>query len=71
MEVVSKMIFASVGGGFLSCFSVGSRNSDVLHISHLLFAYDTLIFCGANLDHVCCLHALFLCFEAVYGLKLI
>jgi hypothetical protein len=63
------MIFATVNGGFLFGFSVGSRNSDVLHIFHLLFAYDTLIFCGANADHIFCLCALFLRFEAVSDLK--
>ena len=38
--------------------------------THLLFANDTLIFCGANpnhLRHLCCL---FLCFEAASSLKI-
>jgi hypothetical protein len=45
MEALSRMLFAFVNGGLLSSFSVGSRNFDVLNISHLLFVNDTLIFC--------------------------
>jgi hypothetical protein len=71
METLSKMLSATVNGGFLSGFSVVFRNYDALNISHLLFVDDTLIFCGTNLDHLHYLCALFLCFEDVSGLKLI
>jgi len=33
------------------------------------YAIDTLVFCGANHDHLRYLCALFLCFEAISGLK--
>jgi hypothetical protein len=49
---------------------VGSRRSEVVNISHLLFTGDTLVFCGANPEHLCYLRALFLCFEAVSDLKI-
>jgi hypothetical protein len=35
-----------------------------------LLADDTLILCGANLDHLRHLCCLFLCFEAALGLKI-
>jgi hypothetical protein len=70
MEVLRKIISTTVNGGFLSGISVGSRNLDMLHISHLLFADDTLIICGANLDHILYLRALFLCCEVVSSLKI-
>jgi hypothetical protein len=44
MEALSRMLSTSVDRGLLSSFSVGSRNSDELLVSHLLFADDTLIF---------------------------
>jgi hypothetical protein len=59
-EVLSKMITATIDGGLLSGFSIGSRHSCVVSISHLLFADNTLVFCGANPDHLQYLRALFL-----------
>jgi hypothetical protein len=69
MEALSKMLTVTVDKSLLSGFSVGSRNSVAVHISHLLFADDTLVFCGANNDHLRYLRVLFLAFEAVSGLK--
>jgi len=37
----------------------------VINISHLLFADDTLVFCGASSDHLLYLSMLLLSFEAV------
>jgi hypothetical protein len=59
MEALSKMLSATVDGGFLSGFSVGSRNIGALNISHLLFT-DDLDILWANPNHLCNLCALFL-----------
>lgn len=67
MEALSKMITATVDRGFLSSFSMGSRPPAVT-ISHLLFVDATLVFCGANPNHLCHLRVLLLFFEAVSGL---
>jgi hypothetical protein len=69
MEALSKMLTVSVNRGLFSGFSVGSRNSVAVNISHLLFADDTLVFCGANPDHLRYLRVCFLAFEGVSGLK--
>jgi hypothetical protein len=70
MEALSRMLSATVNGGLLSGFSVGSRHSGVVDISHLFFADDTLVFCGAKPEHLHFLCALILCFEVVSGLKI-
>jgi hypothetical protein len=70
MEALSRMLTATMDHGLLTGFSVGSRNHEALAVSHLLFADDTLIFCEANSEHFRQLRCIFLCFEAVSGLKI-
>lgn len=70
METLSRMLSASINGGFFSSFSMGSRHSGVVDIPHLLFANDILVFCGPKPDLLCYLRALFLCFEATSDLKI-
>jgi hypothetical protein len=68
MEAFNKLF--TVQRGFLSGFSVGSSSNGVINISHLLFADDTLVFCGASPEHLLYLRMLLLSFEAVSGLKI-
>jgi hypothetical protein len=70
MEALSRMLSFSIDRGFLSGFSMGSRLSEEVIISHLLFADDTLVFCEVNPDHLRFLRVVLLCFEAVSGLKI-
>jgi hypothetical protein len=44
MKGLSKMITATIDWGLISSFSMGSRLSDVVNISRLLFTDDTLVF---------------------------
>lgn len=53
MEALGKMISVVVSRGLLFGFSVEIENDGGIDISHLLFAGDTLIFCGAVPDHLC------------------
>jgi hypothetical protein len=46
MEALSQLFSITVQRGFLFGFSVGSGNNGVINISHMLFADDTLVFCG-------------------------
>jgi hypothetical protein len=49
MEAFSRMLGAFTERGLISGFSVGSSGLDRVNVSHLLFADDTLVFCGPML----------------------
>ena len=70
MEALSRMMSKAVEHGLLSGFQVGSMDSHLVRVSHLLFADDTLIFSDAKPDHTFNLRLLFTWFEAVLGLKI-
>jgi hypothetical protein len=69
MEAFSRMITSIYSRGLISGFSVGSRGHNRVEVSHLLFADDTLVFCGADDSQIRYMGALLVCFEAVSGLK--
>jgi hypothetical protein len=69
MKALSRMLEVTENSGLVAGFSVGTRDNLGLSVSHLLFADDTLILCGADEEHLRNLRCLFRCFEAVSGLK--
>jgi hypothetical protein len=69
MEAFSRMLNAFISRGLISGFTVGSSELNRVNVSHLLFADDTLVFCGANESQIRHVGALLVCFEAVAGLK--
>jgi hypothetical protein len=70
MEAFSRMLGAITSRGWISGFSVGSCDQSRIVVSHLLFADDTLVFCGADASQIRHIGALLVCFEAVSGLKI-
>jgi hypothetical protein len=48
MEAFSRMIKAMIDHNLISGFAVGASGSEQVLVSHLLFADDTLVFCGAS-----------------------
>ena len=62
MEAFSRMMNVAVERELLSGFSVGTRHFEVMEVSHLLFADDTLIFCEPKVEQICNLRCLLLCF---------
>ena len=48
MEALSRMLDVATSAEQFSRFSVGSMASPSAMVSHLLFAYDTLIFCDVE-----------------------
>ena len=70
MEALGRMLNKAVHDGHMSRFGVGREEGRSLVVSHFLFADDTLIFCGADLDQVLFLRMILIWFEAVSGLKI-
>jgi hypothetical protein len=70
MEALSRMSERAVAGGYISGFSVGNSTGVELSISHSLFADDTLIFCGVDLEQAWYLRGVFIWFQAIYVLKI-
>ena len=68
MEALSRLIQRGVRGGLLDGFEVGDDCRRRISVSHLLYADDTLIFCGAEERQLYNLRCILLCFEAVSGL---
>ena len=53
-----------------SSFSVGNMADNLVMVSHLLFADDTLIFCDADPTQIASLRAILARFEEVSGLRI-
>uniref|UniRef100_A0A2N9HSR5 Reverse transcriptase domain-containing protein n=1 Tax=Fagus sylvatica TaxID=28930 RepID=A0A2N9HSR5_FAGSY len=70
MEALSRLMDRAVDRGYLEGFSVDNSNAAGLKVSHMLFADDTLVFCGATRDQLYHLKGVMLCFEAVSGLRI-
>jgi hypothetical protein len=68
MEALSRWMDKAVDSGYLEGFHVDNSNVSSLKVSHMLFADDTLVFCGATRDQLYHLKGVLLCFEAVSGL---
>ncbi|RVW15454.1 putative ribonuclease H protein [Vitis vinifera] len=70
MEILDVLIRRAVEGGYLSGCNIRDGSSTSVHISHLFFADDTIVFCEANKDQVSHLSWILFWFEAASGLRM-
>ncbi|RVW43982.1 DEAD-box ATP-dependent RNA helicase 17 [Vitis vinifera] len=66
----SSLLRKAVDGGFVSDCKASSRGGEGVNVSHLLFADDTLIFCGASKVQLLHLNWILMWFEAMSGLRI-
>lgn len=62
MQVLNKMIGRVVVGGRMKGFKMEGRNGEDMTISHLLFAFNTIIFCGVDMENFRSFRCILLCF---------
>ena len=71
IDILSRLVNKAMEGNFLfGCKIRGVREEEELEVSHLLFAYDTLLFCKDNPDQLACLGWILMWVEALSGLKI-
>ena len=70
IEVLNVLIRRAVEGGFISGCNIQRGRGRVVHISHLLFADDTIVFCETKKEHLTHLSWILFCFEATSGLRI-
>ena len=69
MEVLSRLLKRTEEGGFLRGFQANCHSQRGLHISHLLFADDTILFCDASREQLLYIRMVMIFFETIIGLK--
>ena len=69
MEVLSCILKKTEEGGFIQDFHVGPINSTGIHVSHLLFADNTILFCDASREQILSIRLVLTYFQAFIGLK--
>ncbi|RVW52909.1 hypothetical protein CK203_110630 [Vitis vinifera] len=70
MEAFSSLLRSVVGGGFVVACKERSRGGEGVQVSHLLFADDTLVFCGASKEQLLYLSWILMWFEVMSGLRI-
>ena len=69
MEVLSRLLKKTEESNLIQGFHVGAVNSINVHISRLLFADDTILFCDASREQMLSIRLALSCFQAFMGLK--
>ena len=70
MEVFLILINKAASVGFLSSFNLKGRTGEEVHVTHLLFADDTLVFCKDSREQLVYLNWILIWFEALSELKI-
>ena len=69
MEVLSRILKKIEEGGLIQGFRVGPINSTGIHISHLLFVDDTILFYDASREQILSTRLVLTYFQVFIGLE--
>ena len=69
MEMLSRLLRRTEEGDFLRGFQASRNARGGLHISHLLFADDAILFCDASKENLLYIRMVLIFFEAITGLR--
>ena len=69
MEVLSRLLKRTEEGDFLRGFQASPNARGGFHISHLLFADNTILFCDASREQLLYIRMVLIFFEYITGLK--
>ena len=69
VEVLSRILKNIEDGGLIQGSHVGPISSTDIHISHLLLADDTILFCDASREQLLSIRLVLSCFQAFTSLK--
>ena len=69
MEVLSRILKKIEEGGLIQGFCVGPINSTGIHISHLLFVDDTILFYDASKEQILSTRLVLTYFQVFIGLE--
>ena len=69
MEVLSRILKKIEEGGLIQGFRVGPINSTGIHISHLLFVNDTILFYDASKEQILSTRLVLTYFQVFIGLE--
>ena len=70
MEVLSVLIRRAMEGGFISGCKIQRDRGRAVHVAHLLFADDTIVFCEAKKEYLTNLSWILFWIEAAPGLRI-
>ena len=69
IEVLSCILKKTEEVSFIQGFHVGPINFTGIHISHLLFTDDTILFCDTSREQILSIRLVLTCFQVFNGLK--
>ncbi|XP_049391982.1 secreted RxLR effector protein 78-like [Solanum stenotomum] len=70
MEGLGSMMRRATTNNWIKGFNIKDRNNEIMEVTHLLCADDTVVFCEVKQEQICYLRVILVIFEAFSRLKI-